>query len=64
MRAIVPSSFITSQITPAGKSPARRREIDGGLGVACADEHPALARLQREDVARLLEVVRASRRDR
>ena len=50
-RAIVPSSFMISQITPAGFRPGQPREIDRRLGVAGAHQHAAVARHQREDVA-------------
>ena len=59
-RAIVPSSFMTSQTTPAGLRPGEPREVDGGLGLARALEHAAGARAQREDVAGLDEVVAAA----
>ena len=60
-RAIVPSSFMISQTTPAGIRPGEPREVDGGLGLAGALEDAAGARAEREDVAGLDEVVRASR---
>ena len=40
-RAIVPSSFMISQITPAGVRPGQPREVDRGLGLAGALEHAA-----------------------
>src|SRR3954454_9157911 len=43
-RAIVPSSFCTSQITPAGMSPARRaRSIDASVWPVRSSTPPALA---------------------
>jgi hypothetical protein len=56
---MVPSSFMISQITPAGLRPARRDEIDRALGLAGAHQHAAVARAQREDVARRHDVVGA-----
>ncbi len=44
-----------------GGEPREACEVDGGLGLAGALEHAARACPQREDVARLDEVVRASR---
>ena len=49
---MVPSSLTTSTRTPAGVEPGQPGQVDGGLGVAAADEHAALAVAQREDVAR------------
>ena len=40
-RAIVPSSFMISQMTPAGYRPGDARQIDGRLGLARADHHAA-----------------------
>ena len=57
-RAIVPSSFMTSQITPAGRQAGEPREVDRRLGLAGALEHAAGLGLQREDVAGLDEVAR------
>ena len=57
-RAIVPSSFITSQITAAGVRPAMRGQVAAGFGVAGAHQHAAVLRLQREDVAGLHQVGR------
>ena len=51
MRAIVPSSFMTSQMTAAGIEPGKSREIDGGFRVTGADQDAAFARDEREDVA-------------
>ena len=51
-RAMVPSSLMISQITPLGLRPARRDDIDRGLGMAGADEDSAGARDQGEDMAR------------
>ena len=50
-RAIVPSSFMISQIIPAGISPASRAKIDRGFGLSGAHQHSAFARAKREDVA-------------
>ena len=47
-----------SQMTPAGIEAGEPREVDRRLGLAGADEHAAVARAQREDVAGLDEVVR------
>ena len=51
IRAIVPSSFMISQITPDGLSPASRDDVDRRLGMAGADQHAAVAGDQREDMA-------------
>ena len=48
---MVPSSFITSQMTPAGGEPRQPRQVHRALGLAGAHQHPALAGAQREDVA-------------
>ena len=40
------------------------REVHGGFGLAGADEHAAVARAQREDVAGAREVLRAASWDR
>ena len=48
---MVPSSFMISQMTPAGRSPGQASEIHRSLGVACAYEHAAIASDKREDVA-------------
>ena len=50
-RAMVPSSFMISQITPDGFKPGETGDVDRGLGMAGADQHAAVARDQREDVA-------------
>ena len=52
MRAIVPSSFMISQITPAGVQPGEARQIDRAFGLAGAHQHAAAPRAQREHVAR------------
>ena len=62
IRAIVPSSFVTSASTPDGKQPGQAGEVDRGLGVAGALEHAALAVAQREDVPGAGEVVGRARR--
>ena len=50
MRAIVPSSFMISQITPAGARPASRaRSTDASVWPGAQARRPA--RAQREDVA-------------
>ena len=51
-RAMVPSSFMISQITAAGVRPAMRGQIAAGLGVAGAHQHAAVLRLQRERCGR------------
>jgi hypothetical protein len=48
---MVPSSFMISQITPRGRG-RRAGEVDRALGLAGALQHAAVARAQREDVAR------------
>ncbi len=58
-RAMVPSSFMISQITPDGIEPGEPRDIDRGLGMAGAHQHAAVARHQREDVARRDDVLGA-----
>ena len=55
-RAIVPSSFMISQTTPAGLSPARRARSTAASVWPGALEHAAGARPEREDVAGLDEV--------
>ena len=57
-RAIVPSSFMISQITAAGVQPGHARQVAAGLGMAGAHQHAAVLRLQRKDVARLHQVAR------
>ena len=52
MRAIVPSSFMISQMTPAGVSPARRARSTDPLGLPRSHEDASVARAEREDVAR------------
>ncbi len=49
-RAIVPSGFMISQITPAWRESCEAREVDSGLGVARALEHAAWLGAQRKDV--------------
>ena len=58
-RAIVPSSFMTSQTTPAGLRPASRARSTAASVWPIALEHAAGAGAQREDVAGLDEVARA-----
>jgi hypothetical protein len=53
---MVPSSFMISQITAAGSSPAMPPEIAAGFGVAGADEHAARLGHDGEDVAGLDDV--------
>ena len=55
-RAIVPSAFMISQMTPARRQAGEAGEVDGGLGVTGALEHAAGLRAQREDVAGAAEV--------
>ena len=55
-RAIVPSSFMTSQTTPGGREPGEPREVDGRLRLADPLEHAARLRAEREHVAGLHEV--------
>ena len=43
-RAMVPSSFMISQITPAGLRPGQARDVDRRLGMAGAHQHAAVAR--------------------
>ena len=62
MRAIVPSSFMISQITPAGFSPASRARSTEPSVCPARRSTPPVARAQREDVARAHDVGRASRR--
>ncbi len=57
-RAIVPSLFAISQMTPAGIEAGDAREIDRSLGLPGTDEHAALARLKREHVPRPRQVRR------
>ena len=47
----VPSSFMISQITPAGVEPGDAREIDRRFGLSGAHQHAAVARAQRKHVA-------------
>ena len=51
IRAIVPSSRMISQITPDGIEAGEPGDVDRRLGMAGADQHAAVARDQREDVA-------------
>ena len=51
MRAMVPSSFMISQITAGRIEPGKAREIDAGFRMPGAHQHAAFARDQREDVA-------------
>ena len=44
---MVPSSFMISQITPAGVEPGHARQVHRGLGLAGAHQHAAFARAQR-----------------
>ena len=48
-----------SQITPAGRQAGHAADIDRRLGMAGADQNAAVARDQREDVARRDDVVGA-----
>ena len=56
-RAMVPSSFRISTIMAAARKPGQARQIAARLGVPGAGEHPAGLRHQREDVARLAQVL-------
>ena len=58
MRAIVPSSFMISQITAAGYRPASLARSTRRFGLSGAHEDAALASAQREDVARAGQVLR------
>ena len=51
MRDMVPSSFMISQMTPAGLQPGQARQVDRALGLAGAHQHAARPGPQREDVA-------------
>jgi hypothetical protein len=62
MRAMVPSSFTISQITPAGYRPARRAEVDRGLGLTAALQDSARPRAQRKDMPGPREILRATLR--
>ena len=55
---MVPSSFMISQITADGVQAGEAREVDAGLRLPGALEHAAGARHEREDVARLHQVLR------
>ena len=55
-RAMVPSSFITSQITPAGPSPARVCEVNGSFCLARSFEYATALCLQGEHVAGLHQI--------
>ena len=48
---MVPSSFMISQITPAGVKSGEARQIHRRLGLAGAHQHAAFARAQRKHVA-------------
>ena len=58
-RAIVPSSFMISQMTPAGMSPARRARSTAASVWPCSLQDAARAGPQREDVSGLDERVRS-----
>ena len=62
IRAIVPSSFMISQMTPAGVRSARRARSTEPSVCPVRTSTPPLARAQREDVAGRDDVVRAARR--
>jgi hypothetical protein len=57
-RAIVPSSFMISQMTPAGYMPGDTARSTGRLGLPRPHEHAAVARAQRRHVARTREIGR------
>ena len=61
---MVPSSFMTSQMTPAGASPARRARSTDALGLAGPHQHAAFARAQRENMSRPRQVAPAGTGDR
>ena len=61
-RAIVPSSFMISQMTPAGLETGDARQVHRRLGVPGAHQHAAVARAQRKHVARARQVARLGRR--
>ena len=63
-RDMVPSSFMISQMTRGRVEAGDAREVDAGFGLAGADEHAAVARAQREDVAGAGEILRPSLLDR
>jgi hypothetical protein len=65
MRAIVPSSFMISQITPAARPPARRARSTMPSVWPGALQHAAVERAQRKDVSGPDQVVGLrTRRDR
>ena len=49
---MLPSSFMISQMMPAGNEARQPRQIDRSLGLPGAHQHSALAGAQREHVAR------------
>ena len=51
MRAMVPSSFMISQITAGGLQPCQARQVHRSLGLAGAHEHPPGLRPQGEDMS-------------
>ena len=51
MRAMVPSSFMISQITAAGLNPASRGDVRAAFGLARAHQHAPVLGPEREDVA-------------
>ena len=62
-RAIVPSSFMISQMTPMGRAiNDRHDEVHGGLGVAGALEHAAGFGAQRKTWPGLHQIIRHGRR--
>jgi len=50
-RAMVPSSFMISQMTPAGARPARRARSHGCFRLAGAHQHAPFPRAQGKDMA-------------
>ena len=48
MRAIEPSSFMISQMTPAGLEAGETREVDGAFGLPRTHEHAAATRASTE----------------
>jgi hypothetical protein len=55
---MVPSSFMISQITPAGMEPGDARQVNGRLRLPGADQHAAIPRAQRKHVARTRQIAR------
>ena len=60
-RDIVPSSFMISQITPAGVKAGDARQVDGRFGMPGANEDATLAGPQRKHVSRASQIARLRR---